>query len=84
MESHGREENWVTLLFWEGMGLGDYWNTQFERDQGWGLGSAPEFFSSLFPPVVSCGASPFPAPGCFFLQSYRQPTGHAFHLKKLK
>jgi len=24
MESHGREENWVILLFWQGMALGDY------------------------------------------------------------
>ena len=24
MKSHGRDENWVTLLFWEGMALGDY------------------------------------------------------------
>jgi len=29
MESHGREENWVILLFWEEIAVGDYWNAQF-------------------------------------------------------
>ena len=75
------------ILFWEGMALGD-WNTQFGavqfgRDQGWEMGSAQGFFSSL---ILLVG--PFCVflllSGCRFPKSLRQPTGHKFHLKILK